>query len=74
VLLGDDEKGDLWPKKSKESKRQALVGSLKYLTPEIRDFKEREARRRRVRERPDFVWHLLLQSFAPLVVPGVMRG
>jgi hypothetical protein len=55
VLLGDDEKGDLWPKKSKESKRQALVGSLKYLTPEIEEtLRNRKQEGRRVRERPDF--------------------
>jgi hypothetical protein len=56
VLLGDDEKGDLWPKKSKESKRQVLVGSLKYLTPEIEEtLRNRKQEGRRVRERPDFV-------------------
>jgi hypothetical protein len=62
-------------KKPKESKRQALVGSLKYLTPEIEEtLRNGKQEGRRVRERPYPIWHLLLQSFATLEVPGVMRG
>jgi len=56
----------------KDSKRQALVDSLRHVTPEMRErlsaMKEEGTRER---ERPDFVWHMLLQSFATL---GGTRG
>ncbi len=50
---------------NKESKRLALVDSLKRITPEmqryLRNLKEWG---KEELERPDFVWHILLQSFA----------
>lgn len=56
----------------KESKRQTLVRSLKDLTPEMKEtLRKRKEEGRREMERPDFVWHLLLQSFATL---GGSRG
>ncbi len=56
----------------KESKRQTLVSSLKYLTPEMKEtLRKRKEEGRREMEWPDFVWHLLLQSFATL---GGSRG
>ena len=58
--------------KGKEAKRQALVDALRDLTPEMLDglsswkrWGKAEARR------PDFVWHILLQSFATW---GGVRG
>jgi hypothetical protein len=48
-----------------EAKRQALVDSLKHITPEMRE-RLRDLKREGEAElkRPDFVWHILLQSFA----------
>jgi hypothetical protein len=49
----------------KEAKRQALVDALKRITPEMRE-RLRDLKREGETElqRPDFVWHILLQSFA----------
>ncbi len=56
----------------KDSKRQALVDALRDITPEMQDglsswkkWGEAQAKR------PDFVWHMLLQSFATW---GGIRG
>lgn len=55
-----------------EMKRQALVDSLKAITPEKMDemLGSREVDQEAL-ERPDFVWHFLLQSFATM---GNSRG
>ena len=51
----------------KESRRQALVDALMRLTPEMRKaLRERKKEGKRDLKRPDFVWHLLLQSFSTL--------
>jgi len=51
----------------KESKRRALVGSLKRLTPEMEEtLRKNKAEGSKGMERPDFVWHFLLQSFATM--------
>jgi|SRR5215211_7400866 len=56
----------------KESKRQALVETLKQITPEMRKtLAAMKEEGRREMERPDFVWHMLLESFATL---GGTRG
>jgi hypothetical protein len=57
---------------NREAKRQALVDSLKHITPEMRErlAAMKEEGRREI-ERPDFVWHMLLESFATL---GGTRG
>lgn len=49
----------------KELKRQALVDSLKHITPEMQR-QLKDLRRWGISEskRSDFVWHILLQSFA----------
>ena len=50
---------------SKETRRQALVESLKDLTPGMRKtLRKRKKEGERDFARPDFIWHLLLQSFA----------
>jgi hypothetical protein len=49
----------------KESRRQALVDALERLTPGMRNtLRQRKREGKRDLERPDFVWHLLLQSFS----------
>jgi len=54
------------------SKRQALVDSLKRITPEMRSYLSNQKRWGKDElERPDFVWHILLQSFATW---GTARG
>lgn len=49
----------------RQARKRALIDSLKHLTPEMRErlniLKEEGSREL---ARPDFVWHLLLQSFA----------
>ncbi len=48
-----------------EAKRQALVHSLKVITPQMRRFLSNQKSLGKAElERPDFVWHILLQSFA----------
>jgi hypothetical protein len=50
---------------AKDAKRAALVNSLKRITPEMRDHLSNQKRRGKEElERPDFVWHILLQSFS----------
>jgi hypothetical protein len=54
------------------SKRQALVDSLRQITPEMRKrLAVMKEEGRRDIERPDIVWHMLLESFATL---GGTRG
>jgi hypothetical protein len=54
------------------SKRHALVDSLKRITPEMRRYLSNQKRWGKGElERPDFVWHVLLQSFATW---GTARG
>jgi hypothetical protein len=57
---------------NQEAKRQALVDSLKHITPEMRKYlsNQKEWGKDEL-ERPDFVWHILLQSFATW---GTARG
>lgn len=50
---------------NKESRRQILVDALKHPTPKMRKtLRKRKKEGERELERPDFVWHLLLQSFS----------
>ena len=50
---------------NKELRRRALVDALKSPTPEMRETLTRlKEEGSKERERPDFVWHLLLQSFS----------
>jgi len=57
---------------NQEAKRQALVDSLKHITPEMRRYLSSQKRWGKGElERPDFVWHILLQSFATW---GTARG
>lgn len=50
---------------SKETRRHALVEALKHPTPGMRKtLRKRKKEGERELERPNFVWHLLLQSFA----------
>src|SRR5215204_4182285 len=57
---------------NQEAKRQALVDSLKHITPEMRRYLSDLKRwGKEELERPDFVWHILLQSFATW---GTARG
>jgi hypothetical protein len=52
---------------SEEAKRQALVDSLKQITPEMRKYLSNQKKWGKDElERPDFVWHILLQSVATL--------
>jgi hypothetical protein len=57
---------------SKEQRRSALVAALKSLTPEMKAvLRQRKAEGRRLGQREDLVWQLLLQSFATM---GNSRG
>jgi len=58
--------------RGKEAKRQALVVALRHITPEMQDGLS-SWKRWGIKEakRPDFVWHILLQSFATW---GGVRG
>jgi hypothetical protein len=50
---------------SKETSRQALVEALMHSTPGMRNtLRKRKKEGETELKRPDFVWHLLLQSFA----------
>jgi hypothetical protein len=50
---------------NKESRRQILVDALKHPTPKMRKtLRKRKKEGERELQRPDFVWHLLLQSFS----------
>jgi hypothetical protein len=57
---------------NQEAKRQALVDSLKHITPEMRKYlsNQKEWGKDEL-ERSDFVWHILLESFATW---GTARG
>jgi hypothetical protein len=56
----------------KESKRQSLIDALRNLTPEMEETLRRNKEEgREEADRPDFVWHFLLQSFATM---GNIRG
>ena len=55
-----------------ESRRQRLIDALRHLTPEMKEtLRERKAEGVEQKDRPDFVWHSLLQSFATM---GNARG
>jgi hypothetical protein len=55
-----------------KEKRQALVDSLRQITPEMRErLAVMKEEGKRDLEQPDFVWHMLLESFATL---GGTRG
>src|SRR5688572_21875174 len=55
-----------------ESKRERLLGALRHLTPDIKEtLRNRKEEGLEQRDRPDFVWHSLLQSFATM---GNARG
>lgn len=50
---------------AKDAKRRALVNSLKRVTSEMqKTLKDLERWGKAEQKRPDFVWHILLQSFA----------
>ncbi len=52
---------------NREAKRQALIESLKCITPEMREHLGNLKKWGKAElERPDFVWHMLLQSFSTL--------
>ena len=52
---------------NKESRRRALVGALKRLTPDMEEtLRKSKAEGNEGMKRPDFVWHFLLQSFATM--------
>jgi hypothetical protein len=60
---------------NQEAKRQALVDSLKHVTPEMRRYLSNQKRWGKDElERPDFVWHILLQSFATWGTARATRG
>ena len=53
--------------RSKEQRRSALVAALRKLTPEMKALlRQRKADGRRLQQREDLVWQLLLQSFATM--------
>jgi thermostable 8-oxoguanine DNA glycosylase len=55
-----------------ESKRQRLLGALRHLTPDLKEtLRKRKEEGLEQRNRPDFIWHSLLQSFATM---GNARG
>jgi endonuclease III len=55
-----------------ESKRQRLLGALRHLTPDMKEtLRKRKEEGLEQRNRPDFIWHSLLQSFATM---GNARG
>jgi hypothetical protein len=55
-----------------ESKRERLLGALRHLTPDMKEtLRNRKEEGLEQRDRPDFVWHSLLQSFATM---GNARG
>ncbi len=55
-----------------ESKRQRLLGALRHLTPDMKEtLRKRKEEGLEQRDRPDFIWHSLLQSFATM---GNARG
>jgi|SRR5215211_28979 len=55
-----------------EAKRQRLIGTLRDLTPEMKEtLRKRKEEGLEQRDRPDFIWHSLLQSFATM---GNARG
>jgi cystathionine gamma-synthase len=55
-----------------ESRRQRLIDALRHLTPEMKEtLRERKEEGVEQKDRPDFVWHSLLQSFATM---GNARG
>jgi hypothetical protein len=55
-----------------ESRRQRLIDALRHLTPEMKEtLRERKEEGLEQKDRPDFVWHSLLQSFATM---GNARG
>ena len=57
------------------SKRQALVDSLKRITPEMRSYlASQKTWGKDELKRPDFVWHILLQSFATWGTARATRG
>lgn len=57
---------------AQEARRRALVDALGEITPEMRArLRELQEWGKAESERPDFVWHMLLQSFATL---GGSRG
>jgi hypothetical protein len=55
-----------------ESKRQRLLGALRHLTPDMKEtLRKRKEEGLEQRDRSDFIWHSLLQSFATM---GNARG
>ena len=60
---------------NKDSKRQALVDALRDRTPEMKDeLSHLQKWSKAELKRPDFVWHMLLQSFATLGGSNGYRG
>lgn len=55
----------------KEAARQRLIHLLRQLSPEMQDKLSMLKEERKQLERPDFIWHFLLQSFATM---GNSRG
>src|SRR5215210_4799836 len=56
----------------RESRRQRLIDALGHLTPEMKEtLRERKEEGLEQKDRPDFIWHSLLQSFATM---GNARG
>jgi hypothetical protein len=54
------------------SKRQRLLAALRHLTPDMEEtLRSRKEEGLEQKDRPDFVWHSLLQSFATM---GNARG
>lgn len=55
-----------------ESRRQRLIGAFRHLTPDMKEtLRKRKEEGLERRDRPDFIWHSLLQSFATM---GNARG
>jgi hypothetical protein len=55
-----------------ESKRRRLLGALRHLTPGMKEtLRTRKEEGLEQRDRPDFMWHSFLQSFATM---GNARG
>jgi hypothetical protein len=51
----------------RESMRQRLLGALRHLTPDMKEtLRKRKEEGLEQRDRPDFIWHSLLQSFATM--------
>lgn len=68
MLAAETRKGIM----DRESKRQRLIAALRHLTPDMKEtLTKRKEEGLEQRDRPDFIWHSLLQSFATM---GNARG